>query len=164
MSRESAFPKYWPQSKTIPESPWPLALGMAIFFGWLLWVLNGGKAPIGDGGFAVSAWVTASADHLARYWTDVRRGYVPANPMWMTEKNTLHHFGVFFLLSTFIFLAEFGSLHLRFSILGWIAKWSFFVSGYICVVDWVMLLPALIWWIARKGMALASNFSHRGSQ
>ena len=164
MPRESAFPKWWPQAKTIPESPWPLALGVAVLFGWFLWAFNGGKAPVGDGWFAVSAWIAAAADHLARYWANVRSGYVPANPMWFTEKNTLHHFGIFFLLSTFILLVELSPLHLQFSPLGWIAKWSLFVSVYICLVDWIMLVPALIWWIARKGVALASNVSRGGSQ
>lgn len=165
MSRESAFPKFWPQAKTIPESPWPLALGMAVLFGGFLWGLSGGTTPYGGGGFlALGAWATALADHLARYWPDVRRGYVPANPMWMTEKNTLHHFGVFFLAGTLILLVELGPLHVQSVLLGRIANWTLLTSGLLSVVDWVMLIPTALWWLARRGVALASHLAHRGSR
>ena len=160
MPRESAFPKYWPQSKTIPESPWPLGLLAALAVAWFFWIPTGGLK--GNWVF-LSAWVVALADHVARYWPDVRRGYVPANYLWMTEKHTLIHCAVPFLLSTLCLLLQIAPFYLKSVVLGALAQWFYAAAGLIASADWIFLIPAAIWWIMRHGLRLAHHL-YRGAR
>lgn len=153
MPRESAFPKYFPQPNTIPEAPWPLALATAVAVGWFFWAIDLA------GWFFVSAWLVALCDHTLRYWPDMRRGRVPANPMWMTETNTVIHFGIPFLLCVLLVLLQMGPMHFKSPVLWWTSLWLFELSSLISSVDWIMLLPAGVWWVLRQGLRLATHVS-----